>query len=47
MKARTQPHHKKPSNMRTVEMEIIDGEEAKELFEQLDNILVLVCITSF
>ena len=46
MKARTQAHRDKSSNMRTVGMEIIDREREKEWLEQMDTILIFVYLTS-
>jgi len=46
MKARTQPHHQIPSNMKPAGMEIIDREREREWLEQMDTILIFVCITS-
>ena len=46
MKARTQPHRDKSSNMRNVGMNIIDREREKEWLAQMDTILIFVCLTS-
>ena len=48
MKARMQPHPSTASNARTrAEMEVIDREREKEWLEQMNTILVFVCLTSF
>ena len=47
MKARGYPHHDQVPNTRTAGMEVIDREREKEWLEQMDTILIFVCITSF
>ena len=43
-----QPHRGTVSNARTrAEMELIDREREKEWLEQMDTILIFVCLTSF
>jgi uncharacterized protein YjiS (DUF1127 family) len=46
MKARMPPHHNTLSNLRTVGMEIIDREREREWLEQMDTILIFVCLAS-
>jgi len=46
MKARIQPHHQQSPNTRTAGMEIIDREREKEWLEQMDTILIFVCLVS-
>jgi hypothetical protein len=46
MKVRMQPDHDTLSNMKTAGMEIIDREREKEWLEQMDTILIFVCIIS-
>ena len=41
-----QPHHGTLSNIRTPGMEIIDREREKEWLEQMDTVLIFVCLTS-
>jgi len=41
-----QPHHGTLSDIRTPGMEIIDREREKEWLEQMDTILIFVCLTS-
>jgi len=45
MKVRTQPHHHIPSNMKPAGTEVIDREREREWLEQMDTILIFVCIT--
>jgi hypothetical protein len=47
MKVHIQPHHHTSSNLRTKGMEIIDREREREWLEQMDTILIFVCIISF
>jgi len=47
MKARRQPHHGTSFNTKTQGMEIIDREREKEWLEQMDTILIFVCLTFF
>ena len=48
MKACIQPHRGTESNARThAGMEVIDREREKEWLEQMDTILIFVCLTSF
>ena len=49
MKACMRPHHDTGSNVRTnaTGMEVIDREREKEWLEQMDTILIFVCLTSF
>jgi len=44
MKARIHPHHITSSNTRKAGMEIIDREREKEWLEQMDTILIFVCL---
>jgi len=46
MKARIHPHQNTSSNTRKAGMEIIDREREKEWLEQMDTILIFVCIVS-
>jgi len=46
-KARMQPHHETSSQMRTAGMEIVDREREREWLEQMDTILIFVCLTCF
>jgi len=46
MKARIQPHHHQPPNTPNAGMEIIDREREKEWIEQMDTILIFVCLVS-
>ena len=46
MKARMQPHHGTSFNTTTTGMEVVDREREKEWLEQMDTILIFVCITS-
>jgi len=46
MKARIYPHHNTSSNTRNAGMEIIDREREKEWLEQMDTILIFVCLVS-
>ena len=46
MKARIQPHHHIPFNTRKAGMEIIDREREREWLEQMDTILIFVCLLS-
>jgi hypothetical protein len=41
-----QPRHDTLFNLRTPGMEIIDREREKEWLEQMDTILIFVCLTS-
>jgi hypothetical protein len=41
-----QPYHGALSNIRTPGMEIIDREREKEWLEQMDTVLIFVCLTS-
>jgi len=45
-KARIHPHHDTSSNTRKAGMEIIDREREKEWLEQMDTILIFVCLVS-
>ena len=45
MKARAYLHHGTASNTRTAGMEVIDREREKEWLEQMDTILIFVCLT--
>ena len=48
MKVSKQSHHDTVSNVRTrAGMEVIDREREKEWLEQMDTILIFVCITLF
>ena len=47
MKARLQPNHDTSSNKGYAGMEIIDREREKEWLEQMDTILIFVCLVSF
>ena len=48
MKACMHPHHRTVPNARTrAGMEVIDREREKEWLEQMDTILIFVCLTSF
>ena len=47
MKVRIQPHDDTSFNVRTTGMEIIDREREKEWLEQMDTILIFVCLASF
>ena len=48
MKVRMQPHHAPVPNARMhAGMEVIDSEREKEWLEQMDTILIFVCLTSF
>jgi hypothetical protein len=44
-KVRIQPHHDTLFNMSTTGMEIIDREREREWLEQMDTILIFVCLT--
>ena len=46
MKARIQSRHDKSFNTRNTGMEIIDREREREWLEQMDTILIFVCIVS-
>jgi len=46
MKARIQLHHHPSPNTRNAGMEIIDREREKEWLEQMDTILIFVCLVS-
>jgi len=46
MKVRIQPHHRQSPNTRNAGMEIIDREREKEWLEQMDTILIFVCLLS-
>ena len=46
MKARIQSYHDKSVDIRNTGMEIIDREREKEWLEQMDTILIFVCIFS-
>jgi len=46
MKARIQPHHHPSPDTRNAGMEIIDREREKEWLEQMDTILIFVCLVS-
>ena len=48
MKACMHPHRSTKSNARTrAGMEVIDREREKEWLEQMDTILIFVCLTFF
>jgi len=46
MKACTLPYNHTLSNMKTVGMEIIDRERREEWLEQMDTVLIFVCLTA-
>ena len=46
-KACMQPHHEPLANTRNARMEIIDREREKAWLEQMDTILIFVCLISF
>jgi hypothetical protein len=46
MKARRRPHHGPLTHAR-IGMEIIDRDREKEWIEQMDTILIFVCLTPF
>jgi hypothetical protein len=46
MKVRMRPHHDMSPYLKTAGMEIIDREREREWLDQMDTILIFVCVTS-